>query len=86
MMSGHDAPGLSAEERAILDFELSWTSNRGTKKDAVAQRFGIPLATYYRRRARLLARPEAAAYAPVLVRRLLSTPIVGRSITRGQAE
>jgi hypothetical protein len=72
-LPNHDSDSLTPEERAILDFELSWTRHRGTKKQAVAQRFGLPLATYYRRRAKAIARPAAAAYAPALVRRLGGT-------------
>jgi hypothetical protein len=69
-MTSAEGAGLSARDRAILDFELSWSTGRGSKKDAVQERFDIPLATYYRRRAMLIVRPEAAAYAPALVRRL----------------
>lgn len=62
--------GLSETERGILDFELTWKAGRGSKRDAVQNRFGWHLATYYRRRAALVERPEAAEYAPALVRRL----------------
>jgi hypothetical protein len=63
---------LTDHERAILDFERSWSSQRGSKAVAVDQRFGLSLATYYRRRGKLIMRPEAFAYAPALVRRLRS--------------
>jgi hypothetical protein len=53
----------------ILDFERSWTS-RLAKDAAVRRRFGLSAARYYHALNRVIDRPEALRYDPVLVRRL----------------
>ena len=65
-----DEPTLTKGEKAILDFELSWTPSRGSRAEEVRRRFGISLSAYYQRRAKVLVLPAAEAYAPILVRRL----------------
>jgi hypothetical protein len=56
--------------RDILEFErTSWRSSI-PKERAVRSRFGISAARYYQLLNRLIDRPEALKYDPVLVRRL----------------
>jgi uncharacterized protein DUF3263 len=54
----------------ILDFERSWWSSPTQKEAAVRGRFGMSPARYYQLLNRLIDRPEALAYDPMLVRRL----------------
>jgi len=63
---------LSERDRAILDFEASasWWKYRGAKEGAIRDRFDLGPTAYYQQLARLLDDPDAAAYAPDVVRRL----------------
>lgn len=63
--------GVDAEERwrEILEFEK--VSPNGVPKEvAVRERFGVSAARYHQLLDRLIDRPEALEYDPVLVRRL----------------
>jgi hypothetical protein len=62
--------GLSERDRAILDFERSWWTLPGPKELSIRSRFELSPTTYYRALAELLNSPEAAAYDPLVVRRL----------------
>lgn len=61
---------LSERERAILDFERTWRSEPGPKGSAIRRNFAISPARYYQLLSGLLARQEADAYDPMVVRRL----------------
>lgn len=63
---------LTAFERDVLDFESQWWAH-GKKSDAIVERFGMKPSTYYVKRAEIVARAEALAYAPITVRRLRRT-------------
>jgi uncharacterized protein DUF3263 len=54
----------------ILDFEGSWWRMAMRKEAAVRARFGMSAARYYQALDRLIDRPEALEYNPVLVQRL----------------
>jgi hypothetical protein len=56
--------------RDILDFERHWWQSPVSKEAAVRQRFGISPARYHQLLNRLIERPEALQYDPMLVRRL----------------
>jgi Protein of unknown function (DUF3263) len=73
-----DGVALAERWRDILDFERSWPSGRG-KEAAVRRRFGVSGARYYQALNRLIDRPEALRYDPVLVRRLARLREVRRS-------
>ena len=62
--------GLSARERALLDFERDWRAHQGRKEEAIRERFGVSAARYYQLLNRLLDEPAAAAYDPLVVTRL----------------
>jgi uncharacterized protein DUF3263 len=66
------ADGIELEElwREILDFEREWWKASLPKELAVRQRFGISPARYYQLLNRLIDRPEALQYDPMLVQRL----------------
>ncbi len=57
-------------DRRILDFEQKWWRTAGAKADAIMAEFGLSQTRYYQKLNRLLDDPEAAAYAPALVKRL----------------
>ena len=61
--------GLTERWQDILDFERSWPV-RLPKEAAVRGHFGVSAARYYQALNRLIDRPEALRYDPVLVRRL----------------
>ncbi len=56
--------------REILDFERQWWQSPGPKATAIRDRFGLSPARYHQALNRLLERPEALQYDPMLVRRL----------------
>jgi hypothetical protein len=62
--------GLSARDRAILDFERSWWRLPGTKETQVRARLDMSTTRYYRRLAELLDDPAALVYDPLTVKRL----------------
>jgi hypothetical protein len=71
---------LTDRDRAMLDFERTWWSEPGPegsangrpgpKGAAIQARIGLSPARYYRLLGELIASPEAAAYDPLVVRRL----------------
>lgn len=63
--------GLTDDELAILDFEAQHWNHPGAKEQAILDQFGWKAARYYQVLNALLDRPEALAYSPLLVRRLL---------------
>jgi hypothetical protein len=65
-----DATPLSDRDRQILDFERESWRLSVPKERAIRERFGFSPARYHQVLNRLIQRPEALAYDPMLVRRL----------------
>ena len=65
-----EALDLEDRWRDILDFERSWWKSPTTKAVAVRDRFGLSPARYYQLLNRVIDRPEALTYDPMLVLRL----------------
>ena len=61
---------ISERDRAILDFERSWWTLAGPKEHDIREHLGLSATRYYRALGELLDSPEAAAYDPLVVRRL----------------
>ena len=61
---------LSQRETDILDFERSWWKHAGVKEQAIKERFDMSATRYYQLLNDLLEKPAAAAYDPILVKRL----------------
>lgn len=61
---------LSEREQAILDFERGWWTEDGVKDLLLRERFNCSADDYYGELNRLLDRPEALEYDPLVVRRL----------------
>ena len=71
---------LTDRDRAILDFERTWWSEPGPsgplsgrpgpKGAAIQARIGLSPGRYYQLLGELVASPDAAAYDPLVVRRL----------------
>ena len=61
---------LSQRETDILDFERSWWKHAGVKEQAIKERFDMSATRYYQLLNELLEKPAAAAYDPILVKRL----------------
>jgi hypothetical protein len=61
---------LSDREQAILDFERAWWTEPGPKEQAIRERLELSATRYYQVLNELLSSPEAAAYDPLVVRRL----------------
>ena len=61
---------LDERTQAILDFERSWWTERGTKQRRIRERFGISATRYQQLLMRAIDLPEALRYDPMLVRRL----------------
>jgi hypothetical protein len=64
-----ETTGVAERWQDLLDFERSWTA-RLSKEVAIRRRFGVSAARYYQALNRLIDRPEALRYDPMLVRRL----------------
>ena len=67
--------GLSDRDRAILDFERSWrvmsgTATAPTKEIAIRSQLDLSPTRYYELLKALAASADAAAYDPLVVRRL----------------
>ncbi|MBB4687931.1 hypothetical protein BJY18_005416 [Amycolatopsis jiangsuensis] len=62
--------GLTERELDILAFERQWWRHAGAKENAVRERFGLSSTRYYQLLNALLAKPEAVAADPMLVKRL----------------
>lgn len=61
---------LDERSRDVLDFEReAWTIST-TKERAIRERFGFSPSRYHQLLHRIIDRPEALAYDPMLVRRL----------------
>jgi hypothetical protein len=65
-----DAATLDERERTLLDFEREAWKLRIPKERAIRERFGFSPARYHQQLNRLIDRPDALAYDPMLVRRL----------------
>jgi hypothetical protein len=61
---------LTKQEEAILDFESRTWRLRGSKENAIRDEMGMGSVAYYLALTRLLDRPEAEEYAPMMVHRL----------------
>ena len=64
------ASALDERSRAVLDFEREAWKLTVTKERAIRQRFGISASRYHQLLHRIIDRPEALTYDPMLVRRL----------------
>jgi len=64
------ALALSSRDAALLDFESAWWRAERPKEDEIHTRFGLSTPRYYQQLNALIDRPEALAYAPLLVKRL----------------
>lgn len=62
---------LTELECQILDFERSWWTEPGPKESAIVEKFEITTTQYYQLLNRLIDTEQAAAYDPLVVRRLL---------------
>jgi hypothetical protein len=62
--------GLSDRERLLLEFERESWKLTMPKERAIRERFGFSPARYHQLLNRVVERPEAIAYDPMLVRRL----------------
>ncbi|MBV8693775.1 MAG: DUF3263 domain-containing protein [Actinobacteria bacterium] len=61
---------LSDREQAILDFERAWWTEPGPKEQAIRGRLELSPTRYYQVLSELLDSAEAAAYDPLVIRRL----------------
>lgn len=73
---------LTALEEAMLVFERSWWKYPGAKEAAIRDRFELSPTRYYQILNVLIDRPEAAAFDPLTVHRLLRL----RRVRREQRE
>jgi hypothetical protein len=62
--------GLSARDRAILDFERGWWSRPGPKEIAIRAELGVSATRYYEILRRLVDDRAAYDYDPLTVKRV----------------
>jgi hypothetical protein len=67
---GRPPPELDQRSREVLDFERGAWKLTVTKERAIRARFGFSPSRYHQLLHRVIDRPEALAYDPMLVRRL----------------
>jgi hypothetical protein len=67
---GRPPPELDKRSREVLDFERGAWKLTVTKERAIRARFGFSPSRYHQLLHRVIDRPEALAYDPMLVRRL----------------
>ena len=65
-----EAETLDERGRRILDFERESWKMGAPKERAIRERFGFSAARYHQLLNRIVDRPEALVYDPMLVRRL----------------
>jgi hypothetical protein len=65
-----DRSSLDDRSRRVLDFERESWKLEISKERAIRETFGFSPARYHQLLTRVLERPEALAYDPMLVRRL----------------
>jgi hypothetical protein len=68
--SARSPEGLDERERAILDFEREAWRLQFAKERAIREVLGISPTRYHQLLHRIIDRPEALAYDPMLIRRL----------------
>ncbi len=68
--TGPDADGLARRDREILGFERQWWKYAGAKEQAIRDLFDMSATRYYQVLNRLIDRPDALAFDPMLVKRL----------------
>ena len=64
-------PGLTAPQRAMLDFERQWWRQGGAKEQAIRDTFGLTPTRYYQALNGVIELPAAMHYDAALVQRLL---------------
>ena len=62
---------LDEGERALLDVERTWWMDAGSKESIIRDRLGMSPSSYSRQLQTLINSPTAAAYDPLVVRRLV---------------
>jgi hypothetical protein len=62
--------GLSARDRAILDFERGWWTRSGPKEAAIRTELGVSATRYYEILRQLVDVPEAYEHDPLTVKRV----------------
>ncbi|WP_298229913.1 DUF3263 domain-containing protein [Gryllotalpicola sp.] len=62
---------LSEREESILAFERDWLAGARAKEQAIRSQFALSPARYYQVLGRLIETPQALAFDPMLVKRLL---------------
>lgn len=62
---------LTVRECMVLDLERSWWKYAGAKEAAIRETLGMSSVRYHQVLNALIDRPEALAYSPMVVRRLL---------------
>lgn len=62
---------LTDTEREMIAFERQWWKHAGAKEAAIREKFDLSTTVYFARLNLLLNRPEAMAYDPMTVKRLI---------------
>ena len=76
---------LSAEQKAVLDFERGWWQLPGPKERDIRELLNLSASRYYRVLTEALSSSDAMAYDPLVVRRLLRTRDLRRRARFGTA-
>lgn len=71
--AGYAQGSLSPTEAEMLAFERQWWKFAGAKEQAIRELFDLSATRYYQVLNRLIDRPEALQFDPMLVKRLRRT-------------
>jgi Protein of unknown function (DUF3263) len=74
---------LTAQDKAILDFEQGWWLAGSSKQTAIRERLGLSPTRYYQVLGVLIDVPAALDYDPLLVRRLRRVRLERRTVRLG---
>jgi Protein of unknown function (DUF3263) len=74
---------LTAQEKAILDFEQGWWLEGSSKQTTIRERLGLSATRYYQVLGVLIDVPAALDYDPLLVRRLRRVRLERRNVRLG---
>jgi hypothetical protein len=72
-MPGQSQGSLTPTEAEMLAFERQWWKFAGAKEQAIRELFDLSATRYYQVLNRLIDRPEALQFDPMLVKRLRRT-------------
>lgn len=80
---GNSHPPLTDEQKRRLDFAKRWWPNAGARENDIRENFAESSTSFFQKLHALRSHPEAASYAPSVMKRMDS--VIDRSRGTGRA-